>query len=149
LTIYIYIIYIYIYRAYKAQTVDRTSPPTRCLPEPGEPAWRIPRAPPDHPIYRGCRPHGPTPPIYLLGFRDVDTDRVAPPPPDSTADRRPRPLTTDTKRSRTSIITGPSTWVTRSVCCASQIPHGADLSVTFVPRSTGRRPTVARPHTPP
>jgi hypothetical protein len=55
-------------RMCRVQTVDRTNPLIECMPEPGEPAWRIPWAPPDHSIYRGHRPNGPTPPIHLLGF---------------------------------------------------------------------------------
>jgi hypothetical protein len=128
--------------------VDRTSPPTGCMLEPGEPVWCIPRAPPNHPIYRGRRPHGPTPPIHLPQFCVVNTALMLLPPPDSTADRRPRPHAVDIERSRTSIITGPLTWAIGSVCCVPQIPRGADLSVTFVPRSTRRRLSVARPHTP-
>jgi hypothetical protein len=116
----------------------------------GEPAWCVPQAPSDHPIYRGRWPHGPTPPIHVLGFQAADIDRVPPPQtPDSTADRQPHPLAADTERSRTSIITDPSTWVTGSVCCALQILRRADLSVTFIPRYTEHRPSIARPHTPP
>jgi hypothetical protein len=67
--------------------------------------------------------------------------------PDSTVDHRPHPLTVDTKRSRTSVITGPSTWVTGSVCCAPQILRGADLLMTFISRSTKHHTSVARLHT--
>jgi hypothetical protein len=99
----------------RAQTVDRTSHPIGCMPEPGDPAWRVPRAPPHHSIYRGCQPHGPTPPIHLLGFRAANTKWVSP-LPDSTMDRQPCKLVVDTEWSRTSVITGPSTRVTGSVC---------------------------------
>jgi hypothetical protein len=87
--------------------------------------------------------------IHLLGFWAAETDQVPLPPLDSTIDRRPCPLTANTEWSRTSIITGPSTWVIGSVCYAPQIPCGANLSMTFIPRSPGRRPSVTRPHTPP
>jgi hypothetical protein len=76
-------------------------------------------------------------------------DRVPPPPPDSTTNHQPHPLATDTERRRTFIITGPSTWVTQSMCCAPQIPRGSNLSAAFIPRSTEPRPSVVMPHTPP
>jgi hypothetical protein len=94
-------------------------PPTGCMPEASEPAWRAPWAPLDHPIYRGRQPHGPTPPIQLLRFRVTDTDQV-PPPSNSTTDHRPCPLSANTERSSTSVtsvIIGPSAWVTRPDPC--------------------------------
>jgi hypothetical protein len=123
-------------------------PPDRVHAEPGEPTWCVPQAPPNNPIYRGHQLHGPTPPIHLLGFRAADTDRV-PLLLDSTTDHRPHPHIANIERSRTSVITDPLTWVTGSVCRAPQILRGADLSATFVPRSTRHRLSVVRLHTPP
>jgi hypothetical protein len=95
------------------QTVDQTCPPTGCMLEPGEPSWRVPWAPPNHPIYRGRRPHTShsfarvSSHWYRSGAAAVGFHHRS-----STT----RPLATNTEWSRTSVITGLSTWVTGSVC---------------------------------
>jgi hypothetical protein len=82
----------------RVQIVDRTSPPTSCMPEPGELAWHVLRAPMKNLIYRGHWPHVPTPHIHLLGFQVADMDWVL--LSDSTADHRPRPLAADPSAAR-------------------------------------------------
>jgi hypothetical protein len=62
-------------------------PPDRVYARAKRVGLKRPVGPTGPPIYRGHQPHGPTPPIHLLGFRATVTDRVLLLPSDSTADR--------------------------------------------------------------